>query len=701
MSVIDKSRLLLFVGGTVPVEGASAGDVAALAGEVAGLSGEVADKADIANTAKSFNTRADAVASGQAALPAALGLIFVDEGDYYTVRGPNQTDDDPLFATAPHWGVRDRIPTQAVVDALQDILDEALDAETQAREAALNNRIEVSSDPGRPILEVRDTTTGWSGFTVGRDGQMQTDRVSIEGDVHIPEGAGLDLAFEDSAFGLVDAKTGWWVFRVDDEGAQFSRVLAPGFDSDTAGTIQTVFTAADVAAVDGRALGLASVRRSEVRSGFQRPTARYNIILVYGQSLANGKESAPTLTRTPPLPGVLMLGDSVRPHPQHAAYTVIGDPDFKPAVAVMQNNTTGVIIPHASEAGQSYPSPFNGESPAVAAAYTFRRMWLDHYGLVDDPAHEIVVMVPGVGGTPLADLSPGANPDLFNRVTDGFSKVAAAADGADVRLIGTIWLGGEADYDLNTPLEEYRDDLVALRDAIQSAAEAQFGQADPAWFLTYQTGTQAWAKNTLAVGEAQRQVVEGDPLIGMFAPSFPVTNQPDGHLDANGSRWLGCWAGRALYQAVIRGQRPRALMPIEALYRGREVLLSFDVPSPPLSFRDYWEQHTPTDVPNAGLYVQSGGVQNPIVSVDVVGQATVKIVCSFDVTAGTVVECGRLTGALGASTLADSDPALAMFSYGFDPASGQPPSENIPELVGHPYPLNNFAIAFRVVAQEG
>mgnify|MGYP001627908058 CR=1 FL=1 len=46
MSVIDKSRLLLFVGGTVPVEGASAGDVAALADEMNGLSEAVEEKAD-------------------------------------------------------------------------------------------------------------------------------------------------------------------------------------------------------------------------------------------------------------------------------------------------------------------------------------------------------------------------------------------------------------------------------------------------------------------------------------------------------------------------------------------------------------------------------------------------------------------------------------------------------------------------------
>lgn len=74
----------------------------------------------VANSAKSFHTRAAAVSAGQAALPSDLGMILVDEGDYYTVRGPNQTDDDPLFATAPRWGVRDRIPTQAVVDALRD-----------------------------------------------------------------------------------------------------------------------------------------------------------------------------------------------------------------------------------------------------------------------------------------------------------------------------------------------------------------------------------------------------------------------------------------------------------------------------------------------------------------------------------------------------------------------------------------------------
>ncbi|MBT0779542.1 hypothetical protein [Paracoccus sp. pheM1] len=46
MSILDKSRLLLFVGGTVPGSGASAGDVAAIADEVADLTTEVGAKAN-------------------------------------------------------------------------------------------------------------------------------------------------------------------------------------------------------------------------------------------------------------------------------------------------------------------------------------------------------------------------------------------------------------------------------------------------------------------------------------------------------------------------------------------------------------------------------------------------------------------------------------------------------------------------------
>ncbi|RMC37488.1 hypothetical protein [Paracoccus alkanivorans] len=76
---------------------------------------QLAQKADLANAVKYFGSRAGAESAGQAALPASYGTIMTGEGGVVALRGAAVEDDDPLFATAPFWGVLIRIPVAEFV----------------------------------------------------------------------------------------------------------------------------------------------------------------------------------------------------------------------------------------------------------------------------------------------------------------------------------------------------------------------------------------------------------------------------------------------------------------------------------------------------------------------------------------------------------------------------------------------------------
>ncbi|GLK65277.1 hypothetical protein [Paracoccus kondratievae] len=67
------------------------------------------------NSGKSFATRAEAVAAGQAALTSDIGIIVTVEGDFVAIRGAHASADDPLFTTQPRWGVLIRLPSAALV----------------------------------------------------------------------------------------------------------------------------------------------------------------------------------------------------------------------------------------------------------------------------------------------------------------------------------------------------------------------------------------------------------------------------------------------------------------------------------------------------------------------------------------------------------------------------------------------------------
>lgn len=55
----------------------------------------------------------------------------------------------------------------------------------------------------------------------------------------------------------------------------------------------------------------------------------------------------------------------------------------------------------------------------------------------------------------------------------------------------------------------------------------------------------------------------------------------------------------------------------------------------------------------------------------------------------------------GAGQLRDSDATQADASYEYLPEQGMPEEANIPALVGKPYPLQNWSIAFELVAKPG
>lgn len=100
MTAIDTAKALIFTGGTIPTSGASAGDLAA---EVADR--EAAVSAIAANVSKSYLNRASAVNAGQSNLPVAYGMISTLEGQVLKIRAHNNSTNDPLFVSAPYWGV--------------------------------------------------------------------------------------------------------------------------------------------------------------------------------------------------------------------------------------------------------------------------------------------------------------------------------------------------------------------------------------------------------------------------------------------------------------------------------------------------------------------------------------------------------------------------------------------------------------------
>ena len=145
-------------------------------------------KADLTSSGKFFGSRADAVAAGQAALPASLGRVIVEEGDYIVWRGPGQTGDQ-LFSSYPNWGIVRRVPTESVVNALVGEL------RTEVRNGRVYYEAAAETPSGQNIPTWADfVTTGHNASGTTRDWR--------------PRGAPEDGLEADNV--KLDANGRWW-----------------------------------------------------------------------------------------------------------------------------------------------------------------------------------------------------------------------------------------------------------------------------------------------------------------------------------------------------------------------------------------------------------------------------------------------------------------------------------------------------------
>ena len=85
-----------------------------------------------------FPSREAAVSETQAGLPASVGRIITTEGTALVLRGPGQTENDPLFGSYPNWGVISKQDTSTVL-----------------RDAALLQLTEVTGSANFPVASLK------------------------------------------------------------------------------------------------------------------------------------------------------------------------------------------------------------------------------------------------------------------------------------------------------------------------------------------------------------------------------------------------------------------------------------------------------------------------------------------------------------------------------------------------------------------
>lgn len=505
------------------------------------------------------------------------------------------------------------------------------------------------------------------------------------------------------------------------------RILAVWYGSMLASTISfaTPATAAPpgsdpIAARDAANIARSNAVQSRRVTWVQRATASYNALIVHGQSLAVGQETWPALSKTPRF-GNKMLGDVVHsantPSPAYLSeYFPFGDDAFRDLKAVATNGLRTAILSDAEVAALSPGDAAYGEVPAVGFVNAAKFLHNQARDAANDGGRTFVAASVGLSGNSIETFTAdgeffrnGAPASSFftfwPRYPDLLAKLSAAAGPDPIAITAMLWMQGENNaipgFDGASSLKgDYKLNLNKLIDDHHAATVAAFGddQALPFSFLTYQTGA-SYIRDAdengapgLSVSMAQLEVSNERNDTWMVGPVYPVTDK-GGHLDSNGSRWFAEQAAKVYDRVVTLGLDWKPLQPTRITQSGTTILIDYHVPVGPLVFDTPYVVNAATTIADKGFRVTDGSGAVPVTSVTLAGDTIVQIMLGR-ATTGAVHVWYASEAHGGAGMLRDSDPSVALTKYEYAAGTGMYPSANIAALVGKPYPLWNWSVAF-------
>ena len=548
-----------------------------------------------------------------------------------------------------------------------------------ARYTVAGSRITLSgtSPAGTGVVVVRGRS--WTGAGVA----PATDEIEFQGGATISGGEyNYDFAITDEAGAVVFGIMGGEVY------------MAPPRDD-----------AQDLAVIDALARETARSVISRTVTGLQALSSVYNTVVGKGQSLGRGNETWPPLSTTPVDTNV-MIGDAVLQRQSSAPAVQLGALALNPLRAVTVASSGNALLDASATAALPPGDDACAEPPIIGALNTLR-LWANEHLAVETAPKKLVGVNVGIGGKTIEQLSRVNTQDGIDRwgLSSGMlDLLASLVPPADIRVVATVFVQGEHNYRTglggSCDYTSYYDLLQTYIDDCADEAIARGGKR-PGFFLYQTSGSYTHDVDDtgtpgLHVGMAQLDVSNARSDTFMVGPSYPYTDK-GGHLDSNGSRWMGVQFGKVMHRVLVQRRNWAPLQPVKITQPViGTIRIVFHVPEPPLQWRPIYVGSTATTYPTHGFRVSDDLGDVVITSVDIVAGTVVDIVLSRPTVGTATVWYASQTTFGGAGNLFDSDGTLSPYDYEYLPGSGMYAAANIPDLVGKPYPLNNACVAFAV-----
>lgn len=439
----------------------------------------------------------------------------------------------------------------------------------------------------------------------------------------------------------------------------------------------------------------------------------YQHFILYGQSLATGNQSYPSLSVTN-VAGNYMIGDQVWINYGNTIFS-----NFNPLIATLAKSD--VSKPLSRNGGMA-------ECPLVAAA--------NHIQTKSVVSNKILATSAGTGGKSIEQLSKESKQSI-NYYLDYTKTITKASEisknnGYKITCPAIIWMQGEYNYTADntrglisgqpncTDKSTYKNLLIQLKNNMQTDVMSAYSQTSKPLFITYQVGAQYTKGKTLEIGMAQLEMANENDDVFCAGPVYQMSDR-GGHLDANGYRWYGEMIAKAYLQTINTGKKFQPLQPkeIARTTNPKEIKVKFLVPKLPLVL----DILTVKKVTDYGFTVYNNDIRQIISSVTIDNDC-VRLICSANLTGKVeIVYAGLNTTSSydnGHGNLRDSDDYPSIYNYinldkkNTDNTYVYPreasettlhpiyePKDSQGVIYEKPYPLYNFSVAFYYKLDSG
>lgn len=416
-------------------------------------------------------------------------------------------------------------------------------------------------------------------------------------------------------------------------------------------------------------------------SNNQRPRKRLNIYIIYGQSYSVGSDSERRLSIQQYF-GNLTLGTN--PRGQNTGST---SPEYT------FSPTGGEILFPLIESGT--------ESPVSGLINTLKWLHNESQSVDNDTEHLFAGAATGVSAVSIAQLSEGADPERYNRLRtalSGFANAAAAA-GYDACVAGVIYVQGENDN--NSTYDVYYAALQNLFNQINGTIKEFFPKnKDVDFFISQMGGYFVVDTNNQAIPRAQMDFCDNHPNAHFVGPYAMLPCPSSGyHMLANSYRWFYSNIAKAVHK-VMQGYEHTTFRINSVRHSNNELIVGFNVPVPPLKFREAYIKQSAVMFDDKGFTVTdaSGVLKGADLTVEIVAPTVIKITCSRPLTGSVRLTLADQASHTGRHNISDSDPSVSMFKWDTNPNTSAP--DYIPALNGINYPLYNWAGIDSVLSTE-